>query len=378
MLLLFLTFFSFLLLSWAIYKVKLVYQIGSSEQNRLFLVMCLGYLTVLACFRGMNVGNDTRSYYNLFLFYTTGQGTVRDISSAGLRWMSNIEIGYRLLNKYFGAICHNYQVFISFIAIISYWVLGRFIRKYSSNAALSAILVFLMFYSSYMNLLRQMIALSIVLLAFDALNKNKNSCFIISVLAATILFHRSAIICLLLLPMSRGKCSKKFVYISIAITALIVSLGQIPAVISAFNITTSYTEISAGSGVVFSIIKNFAVLMFSWYLTNTRFTNTSNRRSDSELNPEIADNLISWIPLICLLISVCALGMPIATRFELYFNIFLIVLIPRMITTSTRMPSNIRVVVNILLLTLLIYNAGKIIYRPEWVTEFSYDPFWIK
>ena len=44
MLLLFLTFFSFLLLSWAIYKVKLVYQIGRSEQNRLFLViLCLNY-----------------------------------------------------------------------------------------------------------------------------------------------------------------------------------------------------------------------------------------------------------------------------------------------------------------------------------------------
>ena len=128
MLLLFLTFFSFLLLSWAIYKVKLVYQIGSSEQNRLFLVMCLGYLTVLACFRGMNVGNDTRSYYNLFLFYT-GQGTVQNISSAGLRWMSNIEIGYRLLNKYFGTIWHNYQAFISAIAIVSYLVLGRFVKK---------------------------------------------------------------------------------------------------------------------------------------------------------------------------------------------------------------------------------------------------------
>lgn len=377
MLLLFLTFFSFLLLSWAIYKVKLVYQIGSSEQNRLFLVTCLGYLTILACFRGMNVGNDTRSYYNLFLFYT-GQGTVQNISSAGLRWMSNIEIGYRLLNKYFGTIWHNYQAFISAIAIVSYLVLGRFVKKYSSNVALSVILMFLMFYSSYMNLLRQIIALSIVLLAFDALNAKKAFRFVIGVLVATILFHHSAIICLLLLPMSKSKCSKKFAYLSVAIAALVVAFGRIPAIISFLNITTGYTDVAAGRSIVFSIIKNFAVLLFSWYLTNIRSSSTLPDTNNSELNPKISDNLISWIPFICLLISVCALGMPVATRFELYFEIFLIVLIPRMITTSARMPSNIRVVVNTLLLTLLIYNAGKIVYRPEWVTEFSYYPFWSK
>ena len=377
MLLLFLTFFSFLLLSWAIYKVKLVYQIGSSEQNRLFLVMCLGYLTVLACFRGMNVGNDTRSYYNLFLFYT-GQGTVQNISSAGLRWMSNIEIGYRLLNKYFGTIWRNYQAFISAIAIVSYLVLGRFVKKYSSNVALSVILMFLMFYSSYMNLLRQIIALSIVLLAFDALNAKKTFRFIISVLVAKILFNHSAIICLLLLPMSKSKCSKKLAYFSVAMAALVVAFGRIPAIISFLNITTGYTDVAAGSSIVFSIIKNFAVLLFSWYLTNIRSSSTLSDTNNNELNPEISDNLISWIPFICLLISVCALGMPVATRFELYFEIFLIVLIPRMITTSARMPSNIRVVVNTLLLTLLIYNAGKIVYRPEWVTEFSYYPFWSK
>lgn len=377
MLLLFLTFFSFLLLSWAIYKVKLVYQIGSSEQNRLFLVMCLGYLTVLACFRGMNVGNDTRSYYNLFLFYT-GQVSVQNISSAGLRWMSNIEIGYRLLNKYFGTIWHNYQAFISVIAIVSYLVLGRFVKKYSSNVALSVILIFLMFYSSYMNLLRQIIALSIVLLAFDALNAKKTFRFVIGVLVATILFHHSAIICLLLLPMSKSKCSKKLAYLSVTMAALVVAFGRIPAIMSFLNITTGYTDVAAGSSIVFSIIKNFAVLLFSWYLTNIRSSSTLQDTSNSKLNPKISDNLISWIPFICLLISVCALGMPVATRFELYFEIFLIVLIPRMITTCARMPSNIRVVVNTLLLTLLIYNAGKIVYRPEWVTEFSYYPFWSK
>lgn len=377
MLLLFLTFFSFLLLSWAVYKVKLVYQIGSSEQNRLFLVICLGYLTVLACFRGMNVGNDTRSYYNLFIFYT-GQGSIQNISSAGLRWMSNLEIGYRLLNKYFGTIWCNYQAFISAIAIASYWVLGRFIKKYSSNAALSVILMYLMFYSSYMNLLRQIIALSIALLAFDALNAKKTFCFVISVLVATILFHHSAIICLLLLPISKSKCSKKLAYFSVAMAVLVVAFGRIPAILSLLDVTTGYTEVSAGSSIVFSIIKNFAVLLFSWYLTNIRLSNTLPDSNNSELNPEIADNLISWIPFVCLLISVCALGMPVATRFELYFEIFLIVLIPRMIATSARMPSNIRVVVNVLLLTLLIYNAGKIVYRPEWVTEFSYYPFWFK
>lgn len=377
MFLLLMIFFVLLLYSWAQYKVKIAFQHGSAKQNRTYLTCGIGILILLACFRGLNVGNDTRSYYNLFLYYT-GQANIQNLSSAALGWMSSIEIGYKLLNKYFGIFTHNYQLFISFVAILSYWILGRFIKKYSANVALSLILAFLMFYSAYMNLLRQVLALSIVLVSFDSLNKNKCIRFVMGVLIASFLFHRSAIICILLLPMAKHKCSKKFIWISIGISMVIVGLGQIPSIISFFNISTGYTDIAAGSSIIFSIIKNSGILLFSWYLNNENWKCSSSGIEESELNNDVAGNLTSWLPFVSLLISVCALGMPVATRFELYFTVFLIVLIPRMVALSTRMVSNIYIVVDILLFALLLYNAGKIVYRPEWVTEFNYSFFWTR
>lgn len=377
MFLLFSIFFAFLLFSWAQYKVKLAFQHGSAKQNRIYLSIGIGVLLLLACFRGLNVGNDTQSYYHLFLYYT-GQESTRNMSADALRWISGIETGYKLLNKYFGMVTHNYQIFISFVAVLSYWILGRFIEKYSTNVALSLILAFLMFYGAYMNLLRQVLALSIVLISFDALNKNKRWRFAVGVLIAAFLFHRSAIICILLLPMSKYKCSKRFVWISIGISMIIVGLGKIPSIISFLNITTRYTDIEAGSSIIFSIAKNSGILLFSWYLNNKKWKRASSVIAGSQLNNDVAENLTSWLPFINLTISVCALGMPVATRFELYFSIFLIVLIPRMVTLSTRISSNIKVVVDILVFALLLYNTGKIIYRPEWVTEYNYSFFWTR
>ncbi len=375
MILLFSVFFFLLIYSWMVYRKKLVYQSGSKTQNRSYLVGGIGLLVFLACFRGMNVGNDTFSYYKLFYFYT-GQGTLQKVSAAGAEWMNSIEMGYQLLNKLVGLVTDNYQIFISIISIFCYAVLARFIEKYSLNTALSVILVFLMFYGAYMNLLRQVLALSVVLIFFDALNKNKPVWFTIGVLLATVLFHRSAIICLLFLPMSRYQCEKGFMLFSAGVAGIAVLRGWIPRILSLIGISTGYTSVVAGSSIIFAIIKNVCVFLFSWYLLNGRWKEDCHSLPKSDLNPIIADNLMSWIPFVCLLLSIGALALPVATRFELYFSVFLVVFIPRMVGQSLRKSSNIRIALAGLLIILILYNAGKIVYRPEWTTEFQYYFFW--
>lgn len=383
MYLLFGVFFYLLFFSWLIYKRKLAFQIGDIGQNNWYLFVGISLLILLACFRGMYVGNDTYSYYALFQYYT-GRANTYEMSISRLLWMDNLEVGYRTLNFLIGKYTGSYQLFISTIAILSYCITWRFIRRYSSNVALSLILFFLLFYSVYMNLLRQVLAMSVVMLAFDSLNNNKRIRFVIGVLLATVLFHRTAIISLAILPMSQFKSRKGLLWLATGIAAAVVALGQIPVLIALMGITTRYTELTSGISIVFAIIRSLIILLFAGYLKNGEWVDVENVQQEdyveikNMLNPRIAENLISWIPFICLLVSICALGLSVATRFQYYFLIFLVVLIPRMINTSSRDNSNIRIVLNLLLLTLILYNAGKIIYRPDWVTEYNYYFFWSK
>lgn len=375
MVLLFGFFFYMMIASWAIYKTPLIYQERSyRKEDQLYITITLGILLLMACLRGMSVGNDTSSYYAMFRYYG-GLTSTTDMSLARILWLDNMELGYRTLNYLVHRLTDNYQVFLSIVACFSYAVAIRFIKRYSSNVSLSCVLFFLIFYGTYMNLFRQVLAMSIVLLAFDWLNREKYLRFGIAVIFIAMLFHKTAIIALLLIPMAMVRGRRLFFWIAGLIAAVLVAMGRIPAIVALLGITSSYTSQTSGISILFSAIMNTAYFLTFLFLRQGEW-DTDPEETLTKLNPTVAKNLISWIPYVCLLISVVAFAIPTATRFELYFTVFYLILIPDMLQRSTVSEGNKRVVINILIFALLVYITGRIIYRPEWVTEYSYKFFW--
>lgn len=288
-------------------------------------------------------------------------------------WLEGIEPGYILLNRIVGHFTYNYQIFISVIAIVSIFAVARFIYKYSCNVALSSILFFLMFYGTYTNTLRQIIAMSLMLWGFDSLGNNRYVGFIIKICLA-ILFHRTAFIAFALLLFWKRRSSKRGLFIVIIILAEIGVLGRVSTILSIFGISTSYTEVQSGASIIWNIVKNVLLLFAVLFIAHDGW-------SDETGDVEYAvgyQNLLSWIPAICIAIGVLALGMPAAVRFDNYFSIFYIVCIPFMMKYCVNLDHNKQIVTGAIIAMLIVYTLGSHIYRPEWSTELNYHFYWEK
>ena len=104
--------FYMMVASWGVYKVPLIYQRRNYKRDQFYITITLGVLLLMACLRGMSVGNDTSSYYAMFRYYG-GFANTAEMSLARILWLDNMELGYRTLNYLVHRITDNYQVFLS-------------------------------------------------------------------------------------------------------------------------------------------------------------------------------------------------------------------------------------------------------------------------
>lgn len=368
-----------LLVSIFVYKRHLVYQ-TRCKNDSFFLILSMGVLLLLTCLRGMKVGNDTKSYAHMFN-YVARLESISTMSIEHINWLNGIEKGYQLIEKAIFWITGNYQIFISIVAIISYTVLVKFLKMYSPNLAISVILFYLVFWGNYINLLRQVLALSIVLLAIPMLNKRHVVKFVALILIASF-FHKTAFAALgyLLLLYVEPTKSKK---IAVLCGAVVLGYGgKITGLLSFLKIETSYSTISAGTSIYMDIAKNLLLLGIIVFMNNNI------DRGDDELGDgnakmsvankiELTDTRVKeWIPVICLAISFLSLGIPALSRLDLYYSIMLLIIIPDYFQKKWYIETNKGIVLFVSILMLLTFTAGTIIYRPEWVTEYNYYFFW--
>lgn len=372
MVLLFGFYFYALILSYGFYKRLLPAQKRMSKMDTKYFILTFGILLLLTCLRGINVGNDTSSYYHIFQFFT-GKLSTLNMSLAHIEWMSGLEIGYQWAIRVIVQFTSSYQIFISLIAIFCYWITGRFIMKYSTNIALSVILFFLIFWGSYINLQRQAIALAFVLFAIEKLGENKNLYFFIGIFIAS-LFHVTALAAILyyfLKKIEPGKVKKMIVLI---LASFIAMTSKVTAILSVFGIVTTYTEVQSGMSVYISIIENILFYIAFMFLKKEKVIKEKNL-SKKSLNQELTLNLIEWVPVICLSISIISLKIPVVTRMEQYFSICYLILIPQLVTWNTNR-KNVQIIIDAVIIMLLLINMGELIFRPEWVTEYKYYFFW--
>ena len=358
--------------SWIVYGQKLIFQRGTKRQDRIYLFIAFTPLILLECLRRIDVGNDTYSYYSLFNYYNGLSGNF-GISTARRMWLEGIEPGYILLNKVVGYFTHNYQVFISIIAIFSFFVVVRFIYKYSTNMALSSILFFLMFYGTYTNMLRQIIAMSFVLLAFDSLVNKNYFGFIVKVIIA-MMFHRTAFIAFALIFFWKRKPSKFAIAIILIIMVGIGVLGRVSYVLGFLGITTTYTDIQAGASVNWNAIKNILLLIAVLFVKRDGWNFDENITSGEMIDG--FKNLIDWTPVLCLAIAFIALGMPAAIRFDNYYSLFYIIEIPFLMSFASDLDTNKVIVTGAILILLITYTLGIHFFRLEWSTELNYHLYW--
>ncbi|KIO70372.1 EpsG family protein [Caldibacillus thermoamylovorans] len=284
---------------------------NNNKAKNAFLFISFLPLLLISALRSPSVGADTENYlygYNLIkdYFYPDFFNVVR--------W----ENGYVILNKLVSFMSNNEQIIIiatSFIILIGIFY---FIYKNSLNFTFSIYLFLsLYFYLISFNLIRQFIAISILLMGFHLIEKRKFFKYLIVVVIAST-FHQPAILMIGLYFLYNLKLNAKNLTLIIgSAILLLVSFNYIMELIFIvfpgyeYYIGTSYLE---GSGLLTTLISG-SILFFGVFI---KLTYKSDKKFD----------FLLIIMIVSFLVSALSMYITLFNRLGYYFSIFNIIFIP--------------------------------------------------
>lgn len=179
---------------------------GKKRQKTVLLISCI-YLFILLSFRSVEVGTDTAVYCEEFLKY--GHYSWTKVFSLGTNY------GFYIFNKFLSYVFPNsytgYLTVVAFITSISIWY---FLKDNSEDYALSQIMLLALgFILFFLSGIKQTLAMSILFFAYEKLKQKKFAAFILLTIIAT-LFHNTALIFLLALPIFALKNNKNFLWLA--------------------------------------------------------------------------------------------------------------------------------------------------------------------
>ena len=180
---LFYTISNALLLLWA---ALFCFRKPSRSKNLFFLLLSFGQLFLMMAFR-YNVGSDYDNYYY-------GYTTMKAEGFGNLTFL-DWEPGFVIFTKLMAMIPGmDYQIYLIIISLIAIVPMAIFLYKESEIPWLSTILyVNMLMYFMSLNFLRQMIAVSLLMLAWVFLKRNKFFRFLLMIIVAS-LFHQTVLL----------------------------------------------------------------------------------------------------------------------------------------------------------------------------------------
>ncbi|WP_165835589.1 EpsG family protein [Ruminiclostridium sufflavum] len=341
----------------------------TQKRKRNFLLLFFTIITALAMLRKYTVGIDTKHFCNGY----------KVISN--LNWNSfdniNYEWGFTALCKLLNYISPEPQLLIIVSSLLIFPPVGMFIYKSSEDVVLSTyIFISLNIFSMNMNVMRQSIAVGIILLGLEYLKKNKYLFFIAFVLFASI-FHQSAIICLIMIVYYRMNYKKRtLLYTLIACVIGFVGFKYIfKFAVNLFENYAGYIDsefaVSNYFGTAFNLSICAIILVFGliYYRTDGIYL------LKKELNNQISYDFQAYSISACLFCLVVGLQMTILLRAKLYFTVFYISWLPNAIYMIDF--KSIRILYKVLFVSFtMLYFIIIAVYRPEWYGVVPYEFSW--
>lgn len=341
-----------------------------SRQERLdpksLMALGIAYLCFLGMFRGAACGNDTSNYHELYLRIASQSGLLYSIRN------TSFEPLFAALIYLLSRLTHNPQILFIVTALFSFAVTGRFMSKYSSRPCFSLYLFFtLQLFDFYISGVRQALAISILLLAYEAMDNKKPIQMVLLIMLAG-LFHRSALIWLPVYFLLRIPRRKTFVWVTVAACAVAFVCSKYLVTIIAtaipryqFYLGSSYLK----SGFKLSLLLYF--LVFGLVLLVCEFFRGKEDTPEQDERDEWDFRLSFLLPVVCVL----GYTAPIFSRFLQYFQPYLCVYFANRLA---RMPEKFR---RFLLIASLICFAAyaatiQILRTPQWYTTYPFVFCW--
>ena len=150
------------------------------KNNNLLLWTNILLLSLVAGLRDVNIGTDTRTYYDIFTSIANGNS-------------SYIEIGWQVINK-ISSLIGGFNLMLWIVSMLTLIPVGIISQKYSPNPCLSLFIYYCIYaYFNSFNIMRQILATSLVFLAYMAYYENRIKATVIYILVGMTM-HLSAIL----------------------------------------------------------------------------------------------------------------------------------------------------------------------------------------
>ena len=284
----------------------IIFSIGGLRgvKQRTLLKISLVILGFLATIRSLEIGNDTKNYYELFKNICI----MHDYHNMTWRF----EIGYLWLNKVISYLTNDFTLFLGIINVFIYVVYYIFIKRYSKNYMMSVFLFFTLgMWGNTLSIIRLELAITVALLGFMIIDNNKlNSFWGISVSLIPVTLQRISIIYVLGLLVPK-RINKKFLRYSLTIALIAVLV--LPTIINYVGSLVPYfSEFYLQRGGMYSVdgiklasVMNMimALLVFLFgFIIYTKYNKTDNQIKDIALQINMV-----WSGFLILLVSVTAL-----------------------------------------------------------------------
>ena len=374
-------FLIFMTLSFAVAIPKNNYK---SSKRYLFLVFAA--IGCLIMFRSVNVGNDTDEYIDLFNSIAKTKNLTLYIER------SRFEPGYIYLNWYLSKISTNPQILFMVTGFFTAISFKRFIYHYSEIPWMSFFMFMtLQFFDLTLTGVRQILAIAFLLYAYDFLVKRKLIRFIgLVFLAYTI--HTSAIMFLLLYPLTNRLRSKKFYIISASVSigvyimfsyVLTILHRVFPRYVVYFTEDGDSYSSSATLAVVLMLILWILMFLianiskFNHVSKVIRIDNNSNPK-DKRMwvkHPHMVENVLQISIWLSVLMLFMALKGTILNRFKYVFSAAMLVYYPNSLKKISN-DSNKNLMILGSCIVFFIYILVIYILRPEWQSTYPYSFYW--
>ncbi|VUW96841.1 Uncharacterised protein [[Ruminococcus] torques] len=352
----------------------------NQRRRKRFVIVAFALMILLAGLRSPSVGIDLRQHYarNFTIIASYAWSQLASFTTP-------YEIGYCYYTKFLTLISTDVQFYIFVTSFIIYAAIGYFIYKESTDVVMSTELVILScLYYMFMNIIRQGMAVAIVLVGFVWLDYSRRNLkdyvkfAIMIILAST--FHNSAILCMSIILFDRLKFTKKQILIGGAITALIYTFYMqiYVRVVGFFGSGNNYERYLTGSESVGNFntqsLVNFLLAFFAfllgYYVLVWKKKSVKNIFAEDVENEYWLEKSESTMLFLVLIASVCRLllfRMNIMNRFTYYFIPFLYILYPYTIDKMTLRS-------NRLIMRALVYCVFALYF--VWMTTSYASPFY--
>ena len=335
-------------------------RLSKNRSDELFLKVIFILFFILVASREMTIGNDTQMYLNLFE------------KCAQLKWNAvsfdgYFEGGYLILNVLISYISSNKRFFMVVMSAIFNIICYFFIKKNSKDYLLSTIMyVCSLYLYTSMTMMRQYLALMIILSSFKFIKEKKLIKYLLSVAFAS-LFHSSVWLTLLFYPIYHMKYTKKRVFI-IIIVSIIATLNIGPVINFIYSIigrTNYYTSRIGSDSLANTLYTIVSLVMYIFAIYEIR-KKAKNKETDDN------NDFYLYILLFATCTNLIATNMNVLSRAVTYFSFLSIIALPNIIKNNIVEKNNLKICYLIIYSVFILYSCTIIHFRPEWNSAYNY------